>query len=218
MPPRRRRPVAALRGARGVTWWGGEDALCPAATWGSTAAERQRPFPCDRYLSEHEDALYRAVDVAAPARILFRWLCQLKVAPYSYDWIDNLGRRSPRRLVPGLEKLEVGQRVMGFELVDFESDRQLTLLLRGSRVVGDVAVTYLVVPDGERHSRLLVKLLVRYTQPPGLRTAARWLVPTLDLVMMRKQLLTLKQLAEHQAREEETPASRTPCPARRAGP
>jgi len=173
-----------------------------AYTWGSTAAERTLPYPCDRQLAGAE-AYFRAVDVAAPPAVVFRWLCQLKVAPYSYDWIDNGGRQSPRRLTPGLEELAVGQRFMTFfELVDFEAGRHLTLRPRtpgASIVVGDLAVSYVVVPHGERGSRLLVKLLCRYGRG-AVGRAQRWLLPWGDLVMMRRQLLNLKQLAEAQAR------------------
>ena len=78
--------------------------------WGSTAAERAEPFPCDRLLADPDAAMFRAVDVEAPAAVSFRWLCQLRAAPYSYDKLDNLGRRSPQALTPGLDELEVGQR------------------------------------------------------------------------------------------------------------
>lgn len=168
-----------------------------AYTWGSTEADRRLPFPCDAELT-HAEALYRAIDVNAPPPLVFRWLCQLRAAPYSYDWIDNLGRRSPHTLTPGLEELEVGQRVMTiFELVSFEPGRHLTLRLhRAGALFGDVAVSYLVVPCGSERSRVVVKLLFRYPRGFGVRLLAQWLLPWGDLVMMRKQLLTLKALAE----------------------
>jgi hypothetical protein len=163
--------------------------------WGSTAEERALPFACDAMLAAPDDTLFRAVTVEAPASTLFRWLCQLRVAPYSYDLLDNFGRRSPRHLVAGLDDLEVGQRVMIFELAAFAPDRHLTLRLHGHRIFGDIALTYLVVPIGPDHCRLVVKLLVRY--PKGvLGGLARRVLPAGDAVMMRKQLLTFKHLAE----------------------
>ena len=169
-----------------------------ARTWGATAADRERAFPCDRHVEGTRDALFRAVDVDAPPAAVFPWLCQLKVAPYSYDWIDNGGRQSPRALTTGLEALERGQRFMGmFDLVDFEPDRHVTLLAgsRAERFIGRFAVTYAVFPRGPGASRLVVKLAVQYPAGP-LGWALRRIVPWADLVMMRKQLLTLKALAE----------------------
>ena len=170
--------------------------LTVAETWGSTAAERSRSYPCDGMVALPRRTLFRAVDVDAPAAVTFRWLCQLRIAPYSYDWIDNFGRRSPRRLIDGLDALAVGQRVMGiFRLAAFDPPRHITLVLDSPsrRFFGDLAVTYEVVPRGDA-SRIVVKLVVR---DPG--RPFRWAAPLLpwgDLVMMRKQLLTLKALAE----------------------
>jgi hypothetical protein len=170
------------------------------ATWGTTPEERGRPFPCDALVPRPEEALFRGVSVEAAAPVVFRWLCQLRVAPYSYDWLDNYGRRSPRTLTPKLDQLAVGQEVMRiFRLAEFAPDDHLTLLLRRAssawRTFGDLAVTYRVVPESGARCRLLVKLVVRY--PPGLWGALmRRVLPFGDLVMMRKQLRTLKRLAE----------------------
>jgi hypothetical protein len=167
-----------------------------ARTWGSTAAERTLPYPCDPHLPDADDSWFRAIDVAAPPAVVFRWLCQLRAAPYSYDWIDNRGRTSPRTLTPGLDALAIGQRVMGvFDLVAFERDRHVTIVLRhGTGLLGSFAVTYLVVPRDPAESRIVVKLLVRH--PRTHAAVVRVLGPWLDLIMMRKQLLTLKALAE----------------------
>jgi hypothetical protein len=167
-------------------------------SWGETEAERRAAYPCDSLIAEPHQVCHRAISVDAPAPHVWRWLCQLRAAPYSYDWIDNWGRRSPQELVPGAEDLEVGQRVMSiFRLVDFEPDRHLTLMLvRARRVFGDVAVSYLVVPEGAERCRLVVKLLVNHPGPAALRPLVRRVGPLGDLVMMRRQLLNLERLAE----------------------
>jgi hypothetical protein len=172
-----------------------------AANWGATAAEKTLSFPCDHYLTPYDAAYFRAVSVQAPAPIVFRWLCQLRVAPYSYDWIDNGGRRSPRTLTPGLEQLEIEQRVcLIFKLVDFEPGRHLTLLLKNRQAgvfFGKVAISYVIFPQDDTRCRLVGKVLVCY--PGGfIGTMMRATLPWGDFVMMRKQLLTFKHLAERQ--------------------
>jgi hypothetical protein len=163
-------------------------------TWGSTAAERAESFPCDRQLDPPYQSCFRAVDVAAPVDLTFRWICQLRVAPYSYDWIDNLGRRSPRQRDPRNEQLAIGQRVMTiFRVAEFEIDRQITLVIDRTKVFGNVAVTYVVRP-APSGSRIVVKLSYHV----GACSLRRWFLPPGDFIMMRKQLLTLKRLAEHE--------------------
>ena len=86
--------------------------------------------------------LYRAVSVDASPDVVFRWLCQLRVAPYSHDWIDNWGRRSPPQLTPGLERLSGGQVFMGiFELVDFVPDRHVTLRIHRASLANGCLAT-----------------------------------------------------------------------------
>lgn len=183
-----------------------------AFTWGSTPDERAGPFPGEPPDASARIALWRGVDVEAPPPVVFRWLCQLRVAPYSYDWIDNLGRTSPRVLLPGLEALEIGQRFMTiFRLVAFEPEASITLETParsgGARLFGTTRVTYWCRPAGGRdtdgaapaRTRLLAKLWV--LPPPGLLgVLVRRGLPWGDLVMMRRQLLNLRSLAEQTAR------------------
>lgn len=169
-------------------------------TWGTTPEERRHSFPCDGLICHPDDALFRGVTINAPADVVFRWLCQMRVAPYSYDLIDNGGRRSPQQLTPGLEQLAIGQNVMTiFVLADFELDRQFTIRIKpnssASRTFGDIACSYLIIHSSPGTCRLLVKLVVKHsTSLKG--KLLRPLLPWGDLIMMRRQLLNFKRLAE----------------------
>ncbi|HEY4022452.1 MAG TPA: hypothetical protein VGM75_27430 [Pseudonocardiaceae bacterium] len=167
--------------------------------WGATDEEIAAGYGCDSVLPAPGEALLRAVTVGAPATVVYRWLCQLKIAPYSYDLLDNFGRRSPRILTPGAERLEIGQPVMTiFKLVGFSADEELTLRMHvpsAVRLFGDLAVSYRLFDNAPASCRLVAKLVL--DGRPGLladlrRQALAWG----DLLMMRKQLNTLRQLAE----------------------
>jgi hypothetical protein len=171
-----------------------------AWNWNATVAECRAAYPCDEYIRGPHSVFTRAIDVDAPASVVYRWICQLRVAPYSYDLLDNLGRRSPRRLTPGAERLALGQRfLVGFTVVDFEVDRHVTVIAEAGRLCGFISLTYAAVPTGSSSSRLVVKFNI---EPRTNWDRVRiFLLAWGDLIMMRKQFLTLKALAEKTGHE-----------------
>jgi hypothetical protein len=163
--------------------------------WGATPDEMAARYPVDDVLPDAACDLFRAVGTTATPESLFRWLCQLRVAPYSYDLIDNRGRRSPRVLSPGADRLREGDRIAHiFELVSFEPGVHVTMRLHdrfGQVMFGPVGITYAIRPG-----RLVAKLRIGRRGDGPLQAARRHALAWGDLVMMRRQLLTLRDLAE----------------------
>lgn len=156
--------------------------------WGVTAAEIARPYPCDEIVAAPVLQAWRGVSVAAAPERVWPWVAQIRLAPYSYDWVDNLGRRSPREL-RGLPEPSVGEpftatagRPLG-RILSVTPGEQLT-----ARIMGAV-MSYVLVTDGSG-TRLLLKIVMG-----GPRVLAP-LVSVGDLVMARRQLLNLQRLAE----------------------
>lgn len=168
--------------------------------WGASPAEVRGAYPADLLVDRPAVAMTRAVSVAAPTDLTWRWLCQTALAPYSYDLVDNLGRRSPDRLDPGLGEPVVGGRmVMVYDVTAVTSGEQWTGRTGplAQRLAGPLGVTYAVHPDGAG-SRLVCRMVV-----PGATRLQRARAQALawgDLVMIRKQLLTLRAYAERDAR------------------
>ncbi len=168
--------------------------------WNTTPEEAVAAYPCDEFSEAPYQSLTRAVDVDAPPALVFRWLCQLRAAPYSYDLIDNWGRRSPRELTPGLDQLALGQSLIVATVASFVRDEHITgrATPAAERLFGLMALTYQVNPRGAG-SRLIGRLNVRPPRRVWEQTRYALLVWG-DLIMMRKQLLTFKALAERDAR------------------
>ena len=162
-----------------------------ADRWGVTAEETRRHYPCDDFVTAPALEAWRAVDVAAPPEALWPWVTQLRVAPYSYDWIDNLGRRSPRRLLDlpearvGDNFTSAGGRPFG-RIVSLDPGRQLTGTIMGAHL------SYVLEAEGRRATRLLLKVVMQSTHVATALSVG-------DLVMARRQLLNLKRLAEAEA-------------------
>ncbi len=162
--------------------------------WGVTPTETGRWYPCDDLVPNPVLQAWRGVTVHAGPEYVWPWVAQIRLAPYSYDWIDNLGRRSPQDL-RGLPEPVVGDvfttafrgRRVG-RIVSVKPREELTGTIRGA------VMSYVLVPlDDGRQTRLLLKLVTR-----GGRLTAP-LLSVGDLMMARRQLLNFAALAERTA-------------------
>ena len=156
--------------------------------WGVTDDEIRRHYPCDDFVSTPVLQAWRGITVSATPDDVWPWIKQIRLAPYSYDWIDNLGRRSPQQLchlpepAPGEHFTTASRRPLG-RILTADPKRQLTAQIMGA------VMSYALVPHDES-TRLLLKVVI---------AGNPWLAPLLsvgDLIMARRQLLNLKRLAE----------------------
>lgn len=157
--------------------------------WGVTDDEVARRYPCDDIATKPVLQLWRGVTVDATSAQVWPWVGQIRLAPYSYDWLDNLGRRSPQELrglpdpEPGDSFTCVGNRRRVGRVLAVEHEVHLTAR------IWNTVMSYVLVPEGDT-TRLLMKLVL---------DGDRWFAPLLavgDWPMARRQLLNLKELAE----------------------
>lgn len=159
--------------------------------WGVTDEEVARRYGCDELVSGPTLEAWRGVTVHAPPEAVWARVRQVRLAPYSYDLVDNLGRRSPQDLrdVPEPEVGDPFTHALGRpqgRVLGVVPGQELTATIMGAHL------SYAVLAGVE--SRLVLKVVAR---------TSRWLAPAFsvgDLVMARKQLLNLKRLAEKDQR------------------
>jgi len=102
-------------------------------TWGATHDEITANMPGDDVVAAPIFNATRAVTIDALPGAIWPWLVQIgfgRAGWYSYDLLDNLGRRSAERIIPELQRVEVGDLVplgscgdRGMRIKAFEPDR-----------------------------------------------------------------------------------------------
>lgn len=175
--------------------------------WGATADEIAGPVVGDERCPTARLVATRCITVAAPPEAVFPWLRQMgfgRAGWYSYDWIDNLGRRSATSIEPQWQSLAAGDLVPGgpvdFEAAVVEPPRAFVMRLgrseldgvRRRRVTFQLAYELRPCPEG---TRLVTRMRARVDAPGGRFVESLLLGPG-DGVMLRRQLRNVARRAE----------------------
>lgn len=168
------------------------------------AAERRRPLEGDDVLSDPRAQLTHAITIDAAAKDVWPWLLQMgcqRAGWYSWDILDNAGKRSADQIIPELQHLELGDVLparptgaAGFVVIRIVPERALVLSSTAKEWAGTWA--FVLEPLGPAKTRLVTRYRAAF--PPSARMAV--VLPVMaaaHAVMERKQLRTIKHHAEN---------------------
>jgi hypothetical protein len=174
--------------------------------WGATDEEIRRPMPADELVPRPHIETTRALTIEAPPEAVWPWLVQMgyhRGGWYSYDWLDNLGVPSARRIISELQNLKVGDKLAPMEgafiVAALDPPRSMVLVSRNKQ--GHIAMswTFLLEPLPGGRTRFIERIRGRYDiNLAGLLLYVA--IEPADFVMMRKQMLNLKRRAEQNFR------------------
>jgi hypothetical protein len=194
----------------------------------ATPAERKRSLPADLLISDPAAIVMHAVTIAAPPEHVWPWLVQMgsgRAGWYSYDWVDNDGRRSATEIIPALQHIVPGDVLPAlpgakesFIVAAVQPGRDLILSVPAASGGLLVSWEFFLEPLAQRQTRLLVRGRVSSQWPSGaaekpavssrpiehiyalLARLPRWLMEPVALfghgIMQARQLREIKRRAE----------------------
>jgi hypothetical protein len=169
-------------------------------SWGATAAESVAAMPGDSLISEPHFAPTRSITIAAPPKVVWPWIVQMgygRAGWYSYDRLDNAGRRSASVILPQYQHPEVGDAVPMTGRVNDVTAFRVESFTPGVEMLWakpDATWAWLLRATGDGGTRLVTRVRARYIGPTA--PLSMMLMELGDFPMMRKCLLGLKSRAE----------------------
>jgi hypothetical protein len=170
--------------------------------WGATEAEVTRPMPGDDRLPGASFSATRAITIRARPEHVWPWLVQIgfnRAGWYSYDLLDNLGRRSAERIIPELQAIEVGDWIPMSATINEQTAFRVAALEPNRTLLWakpDSTWAWLIAPLDPERTRVVSRLRCRHQPGSVLGLAGVLLMELGDFPMFRKLLLNLRRRAE----------------------
>ena len=179
--------------------------------WGATPGEIARSWPGDSLVQAPQEVSTRAITINARPGHIWPWLAQMgngRGGLYSYDWLDQLfgvlDHPSADTLIPRFQQLEAGDTIPigaagGWPVAIARPNEFLLLDIRQA----GAHVTWLFALDSLSPFQTRLVMRVRAHLPASWRFPI--LVAVLDpaeFLMVRRQLIGVRQRAESLARRD----------------
>ena len=174
--------------------------------WGATDDEVARGMPGDEIVTHPVFNATRAVTVNARPEEIWPWLVQIgfgRAGWYSYDILDNLGRRSSEEILPEHQHLETGDLIplgpgegSGLYVKDIRPNESMVWWERKRQATSWVWGLY---PTGDGQTQLITRVRNDYRKGLSNFVFGLLLIEPADFPLMRKCMLGIKRRAENTA-------------------
>jgi hypothetical protein len=145
-------------------------------------------YPDNEFLQKHVWTQDHYVDLKASPKDIWPWLAQMgngRAGWYSYDWLDNMGRRSFTTIDPKMTAIKRGQKIPLAVICDFQENKFITFQF-GSKIT----FTF-YLQDLNEKTRLWTRLRV-----PNANRFVKTFLSFSHKIMQDKQFLEIKKRVE----------------------
>lgn len=166
------------------------------ASWGVDPVLSASALPGDDLVVDPVAVDTRTVEIGAPPAAVWPWLVQMgddRGGEYSYSVFGLPHRKGADRIVPEWQELAVGDRVNEWVVRGLEPERALVL---HSDIAGSWSWVFVLEPTEDMScTRLIERIRSRPALPRRVGEVAMRVVGLGTLLMVRKQMLTIRDRA-----------------------
>ncbi len=175
-----------------------------AINWGATDAEINRTMPGDEIVQNPLFNATRAVTINAQPEEIWPWIIQMgykRAGFYSYDKLDNDGIPSANHIIPEYQNLKVGDLIplsasSNAEVAELLPNRSMVWVFQDCGPWSNNTWAWELYQTDEAHTRMLTRLRVSLDD---YNIIIKTKLELLEIIMMRKCMLGIKQRAESMA-------------------